>query len=80
VRFCEEIFYSEGSEALAQRGCVCTIPAGIQGQVGWGHEQPGLVGGNLLRAGGWNWMDFNVCFSARYSMILKPILSKVHGI
>lgn len=32
----------------AQRGCVCPIPEGGQGQAGWGSEQPGLM------AGGWN--------------------------
>jgi len=38
----EEVFYSEGGEALeqvAQRGGGCCIP----GQVGRGSEQPGLV-------------------------------------
>uniref|UniRef100_A0A8C0AM81 Complex I assembly factor ACAD9, mitochondrial n=1 Tax=Buteo japonicus TaxID=224669 RepID=A0A8C0AM81_9AVES len=35
----------EGGEALgqvAQRGCGCPIPGRVQGQVGWGFEQPGL--------------------------------------
>ena len=27
----------------AQRGCGCPIPGGVQGQVGWGLRQPGLV-------------------------------------
>ena len=27
----------------AQRGCGCPVPGGIQGQVGWGPGQPGLV-------------------------------------
>ena len=42
----EEIFYSEGDEALgrvAQRGSGGPIPGNIQGQVEWGSEQPGLV-------------------------------------
>ena len=26
-----------------QRGCGCPIPGGVQGQVGWGPGQPGLV-------------------------------------
>ena len=30
-------------EQAAQRGCGCLIPGGIQGQVGWGPGQPGLV-------------------------------------
>ena len=42
----EEIFYNDGAETLeevAQRGCGCPIPGSVQGQVGWGFEQPGLV-------------------------------------
>jgi len=27
----------------AQRGCGCPIPGGVQGQVGWGPGQPGLI-------------------------------------
>ena len=37
---------SEGGETLAQvaqKGGRCPIPGNIQGQVGWGSEQPGLV-------------------------------------
>ena len=30
-------------ERAAQRGCGCSIPGGVQGQVGWGLRQPGLV-------------------------------------
>jgi len=39
----EEIFYTEGGEALAQvaqRGGRCPIPGNIPGQVGRGSEQP----------------------------------------
>ena len=39
-------FYDEGSETVeqvAQRSCGCPIPGNIQGQVGWGFEQPDLV-------------------------------------
>jgi len=42
----EEISYSEGGETLGktdQRGGRCPIPGNIQGQVGWGSEQPDLV-------------------------------------
>jgi len=38
--------YIEGGETLAwvaQRGGRCSIPGNIQGQAGWGFEQPGLV-------------------------------------
>ena len=34
----------------AQRSCGCPIPGGVQGQAGWGSEQPGLVGGVLPTA------------------------------
>ena len=30
-------------EQAAQRGCGCPIPGGVQGHVGWGSGQPGLV-------------------------------------
>ena len=37
-----------GGEALAQvaqRSCGCPLPGSVQGQLGWGFEQPGLVEG-----------------------------------
>ena len=46
--------HCEGSEELeqvAQRGCGCPIPGSVQGQAGWGFEQPGLVEG--VPAHGW---------------------------
>ena len=48
TRYKEQILYCEGGETLeqvAQRGCGCPLPGSIQGQAGWGFEQPGLVGG-----------------------------------
>ena len=30
-------------EYVAQRGCGCLVSGGIQGQVGWGPQQPELV-------------------------------------
>ena len=42
----EEIFYNESGETLrqvAQRGGRCPTPGNIQGQAGWGSEQPALV-------------------------------------
>ena len=42
----EEFYYSEDGETLeqvVQRGGRCPIPGNIQGQVGGGSEQPGLV-------------------------------------
>ncbi|KAK4827836.1 hypothetical protein QYF61_021973, partial [Mycteria americana] len=43
-----EILHYEGGEALeqvAQRSCGHPIPGSVQGPVGWGFEQPGLVEG-----------------------------------
>jgi len=43
----EEIFYNEGGETverIAWRGSGGPVPGNIQGQVGWGSEQPDLVG------------------------------------
>ena len=31
-------------ERVAQQGCGCPLPGSIQGQAGWGFEQPGLEG------------------------------------
>ena len=42
----------EGGDALeqvAQGGCGCPIPGGIQGQAGWGSGQAGLVVGDPVR-------------------------------
>jgi len=46
IRYKEEIFYNGGGETLAQvaqRGSGGPVPGNVQGQVGWGSEQPGLV-------------------------------------
>ena len=40
-----ELVTDEALEQVAQRGCGCPIPGSVQGQVGWGFEQPGLVEG-----------------------------------
>ena len=42
----KKFFHSEGGDALeqvAQGGCGCSIPGGIQGQAGYGSGQPGVV-------------------------------------
>ena len=47
TRYQEKILYCEGKETLeqvAQGDCGCPIPESIQGQAGWGCEQPGLEG------------------------------------
>jgi len=44
----KKFFYYEGGEALkqvAQRSCGCPLPGSVQGQAGWGFEQPDLVEG-----------------------------------
>ena len=49
VRYQEEVFHTEGGDTLelvAQGGCGCPIPGGIEGQSGCGSGQPGLVGGD----------------------------------
>jgi len=46
MRYKEDIFYHKGGEILekvAQRGSGGPIPGNIQGQVGWGSEQPDLI-------------------------------------
>ena len=48
TRYQEEILYCEGGETLqhvAQRGCEYPLSGSIQGQAGWGCEQPGLERG-----------------------------------
>ena len=37
---------------VAQRGCGCSHHGSIQGQAGWGCEQPGLEGGVPAYGGG----------------------------
>ena len=51
----KKLFFSEGGDALeqvAQGGCGCPIPGGIQGQAGCGSGQPGLVAGNPAHSRG----------------------------
>ena len=39
-----EVLHRESGEVLEpQRSCGFPIPGGVQGQVGWGPGQPGLV-------------------------------------
>ena len=49
------LFHTEGGDALeqvAQGGCRCPIPAGIQGQAGCGSGQPGLAVGDPAHSRG----------------------------
>jgi len=44
----KKFFTYEGGEALEQavwRSCGCPLRGSVEGQVGWGSEQPGLVEG-----------------------------------
>ena len=48
----QEFVYGEGGETLEEvtlRSCACSLPGSLQGQVGWGFEQPGLLEGVLAR-------------------------------
>ena len=50
-----KFFHTEGGNALeqvAQEGCGCPIPGGIQGQAGCGSEQPDLVVGDSAHSRG----------------------------
>ena len=50
-----KFFHTEGGhtlEQVAQGGCGCPIPGGIQGQAGCGSQQPGLVVGNPAHSSG----------------------------
>ena len=62
-------------EQAAQRGCGCPVPGGVQGQVGWGPGQPGLVlnvevGGPACGRGGWSLMILEVNSNLGHSVIL----------
>ncbi len=69
-----EVLYQESGEVLEQ--CGCPIPRGVQGQVGWGPGQPGLVldmevGGPACGGGrGWRLMVLEVPSNPSHSMIL----------
>ena len=47
TRYWDEFFYCKGGEALeqfAQRSCGYPVSVSVQGQAGWGFEQPDLEG------------------------------------
>ena len=74
------MFFTESGEVLeqaAQRGCGCPVPGGVQGQVGWGPGQPGLVNGEVggpARQGGWRFMILEVPSNPGHSVTLCVIL------
>jgi len=48
IRYKKEFLHYEGGEALecvAQRSCGFPLRGSVQGQAGWGFEQPGVVEG-----------------------------------
>ena len=60
-------------ERAAQRGCRCPVPGGVQGQVGWGPGQAGLVNGEAgdpAQQGGWRFMIPEVPSNPGHSVIL----------
>ena len=44
-KFFTQVMSGDALEQVAQRGCICPIPGGIQGQSGCGPGQTVLVGG-----------------------------------
>ena len=55
-----------------------SIPGGVQGQVGWGPGQPGLVlnvevGGPACGGGGWRFMILEIPSNLGHSVILLNI-------
>jgi len=52
---------------VAQGGCGCPIPGGIQGQAGCGSGQPGLLVGDPAHS--WNEMSTVVLFNPGHSVI-----------
>ena len=55
IREHSDSLYCEGGEALEQvawRSCGCPLSGSVQGQGGWGFEQPGQVAGVPARVRG----------------------------
>ena len=64
-------FFTVSVDQVAQRSCGCPLPGSVQGPVGQGFEQPGLVEGVPARGrGDWNWMIFKVSSNPNHSVIL----------
>jgi len=72
-----DVFHTEGSDTLeqvAQGGCGCPIPGGIQGQAGCGSWQPGLVVGDPAHSRGLK-LDDHYCPSQPRRFYDSMILS-----
>ena len=52
VSDCRYLVVVDTLEQVAQGGCGCPIPGGIQGQAGCGSGQPGLLVGNPAHSRG----------------------------
>jgi len=62
------MFDKEGGETLAQvaqRGGGCPIRGNVQGQVGWGSEQPDPAEDVPAHGRGLGWMDFKGPFQPK---------------
>jgi len=57
-------------ELIAQGGCGCPIPAGIQGQAGCGSGQPGLLVGDPAHSRGLELISIGVFFNPGHAMSL----------
>ena len=60
-------------EQAAQRGCGCSIPGGVHGQVGSGPGQPGLLlqfGDPACGRGDWSLIILQVPSNPSHSMFL----------
>ena len=70
----KKFFYSKDSEALAQvaqRGGGCPIPGDIEGQAGWGSEQPDVAADVPIHCQGiWTRQPLRVPSNSNNSMIL----------
>ena len=59
---------------VAQGGCGCPIPGGIQGQAGCGSGQPGLVVGDPAHSRGLELMSIVGFFNPGLSLMPSPFL------
>ena len=73
-----DVLHRESGEVLeqtAQGGCRCSVPGGVQDQVGWVAGQPHLVldlvvGNPVFGQGAWNCTTFEVPSNPNHAMIL----------
>jgi len=68
------LFYTQ--EQVAQGGCGCPIPGGIQGQAGCGSGQPGLLVGDPAHSRGLKLNDHCGPFEPRsfHDSMISPFL------